>query len=133
MIIGDCPFHILITLEIALYLLALLRMTRFAADLTPLERREVDAFARGNKGFEFCFVSLQRFVMERIVCSQGTVDDLLISKAVQNRPWQRLLRAGGDEGRRQLLGRLRQLVARELDQVAGVDGTGPESGEAGGS
>ena len=94
---------------------SLLRMARFDADLSALERDEINAFARGHKGFEFCFASLQRFAMERIGSMPAAVDPLLVAKAVQNRPWERLERERGDLGRRQLQNRLRELILQQLD------------------
>ena len=49
--------------------------------------------------------------MERVAQSEKAPDPLLIEKALQNRPWERLARESGDEGRRQLLRRLRTQVA----------------------
>ena len=93
---------------------ALLRYAGYSAILSHLEHREVEAFARGNRGFELCFVSLQRFVMRRVAAAATTVDPLLIEKAIQNRPWEVLPRESGGEGRKQLLKRLRGLVEAEL-------------------
>ena len=104
---------------------ALLRMARFDADLTALEREEIDAFARGHKGFEFCFASLQRFAMERVGRIPGPVDALLIGKAIQNRHWERLERESGDLGRRQLQNRLRALILRQLDETPPASATDP--------
>lgn len=93
---------------------ALLRYAGFTARLSALERAEVEAFARGNKGFELCFVSLQLFVMQCVARSATSPDRLLIEKAVQNRDWRRLETDSGAEGRRQLQKRLRGLVEAEL-------------------
>lgn len=94
---------------------ALLRMARFSTDLSELERREIEAFARGHKGFELCFVSLQQFIMQCVASSVNCPDRLLIEKAVQNKPWSRLERETGAEGRKQLQKRLRRLVDAELN------------------
>jgi len=93
---------------------ALLRYAGFSAVLTHQEQREVEAFAFGNRGFELCFVSLQRFVMQRVAASATAADPLLIEKAIQNRPWEALARESLGEGRKQLLKRLRRLVEAEL-------------------
>jgi tRNA(Met) cytidine acetyltransferase len=93
---------------------ALLRYAGYRAVLNRLERREVEAFAFGNRGFELCFASLQRFVMQRVAASAAVVDPLLIEKAIQNRPWEVLPRESIGEGRKQLLKRLRRLVEAEL-------------------
>lgn len=94
---------------------ALLRYCGYSAVLSHMERREIEAFACGNRGFELCFASLQRFVMQRVAASTTAVDPLLIEKAIQNRPWEMLAReSAGCEGRKQLLKRLRSLVEAEL-------------------
>jgi tRNA(Met) cytidine acetyltransferase len=93
---------------------ALLRMADFSTDLSQLERREIEAFAHGNKGFELCFVSLQQFIMQCVARASKSPDRLLVEKAIQNRPWPRLERASGAEGRKQLQQRLRRLVEAEL-------------------
>lgn len=88
----------------------LLRGSGYSAELSRLERAEVEAFTGGNKGFELCFASLQRFVMHRIAQSEAEPDHLLIEKAVQNRSWNQLERESGARGRKQLQQRLRGLV-----------------------
>ena len=93
---------------------ALLQFAEFGASLSELEQREIEAFAHGNKGFELCFVSLQKFTMQRVAETSGAVDDLLVEKAIQNRPWERLPRQHSGEGRRQLQQRLRELVEAML-------------------
>jgi len=93
---------------------ALLRFAEYSSVLNHLERREVEAFAHGNRGFELSFVSLQRFVMQRVALSAAIADPLLIEKAIQNRPWEELPRESIGEGRKQLLKRLRSLVEAEL-------------------
>lgn len=89
---------------------ALLRYAGYRADSSDLELEEVIAFARGRKGFELCFASLQKFVMQRAAQSRSSLEDLLIEKAVQNRKWENLQRESGSVGRRQLQLRLRGLV-----------------------
>jgi hypothetical protein len=93
---------------------ALLQFAEFSASLSELEQREIEAFAHGNKGFELCFFSLQKFTMQRVAETSGVVDDLLVEKAIQNRPWERLPRQHSGEGRRQLQQRLRELVEAML-------------------
>jgi len=89
---------------------ALLRYAAYQADSSDLELEEVIAFARGRKGFELCFASLQKFVMQRAAQSPSSLEDLLIEKAVQNRKWEKLHRESGSVGRGQLQLRLRGLV-----------------------
>jgi tRNA(Met) cytidine acetyltransferase len=90
--------------------IALLRFSNYRSELSPLELGEVEAFARGNKGFELCFTSLQKFVMNRIAEDDFEPQAILIEKVVQNRDWSQLSRESGSEGRRQLQQRLRRLV-----------------------
>ena len=93
---------------------ALLRITGFTAELSALERSEVEAFAHANRGFELCFASLQRYVMQRVAATRDPVDPLLIEKAIQNRPWDRLPSQADAPGRKSLQRRLRALVEAEL-------------------
>jgi tRNA(Met) C34 N-acetyltransferase TmcA len=90
---------------------ALLRYADYKTDVDELEQNEIEAFTAGNKGFEICFASLQKHVMQCIARSSIEPDRLLIEKAVQNRDWKLLERESGSEGRRQLQQRLRGLVA----------------------
>jgi tRNA(Met) cytidine acetyltransferase len=94
----------------AAQVVALLRYAGFDAALNELEQREIDAFARGNKGFELCFVSLQKYVMHCIARSCDQPGTLLIEKAIQNRNWELLERESGAEGRKHLQQRLRGQV-----------------------
>jgi tRNA(Met) cytidine acetyltransferase len=94
----------------AAQVVALLRFAGFDAVLNQLEQREIEAFARGNKGFELCFVSLQKYVMRCVARSREDPGALLIEKAVQNRNWELLERESGAEGRKQLQQRLRGQV-----------------------
>lgn len=94
----------------AAQVVALLRYADYQATPSESERLEIEAFASGNRGFEICFASLQKFVMQRVAHSLFEPDSLLIEKAVQNRRWSLLERESGAEGRRQLQQRLRGLV-----------------------
>jgi tRNA(Met) cytidine acetyltransferase len=89
---------------------ALLRYADFDASLDELEQGEINAFAQGNKGFELCFASLQKYVMHCIAHSRHVPGTLLIEKAVQNRNWELLERESAEEGRKQLQQRLRGQV-----------------------
>jgi hypothetical protein len=77
-----------------------------------MDLNEVHAFACGHKGFELCFGSLQRFVMQKIASLplDAEVHPWLIEKAVQNRDWDRLDRSSEVVGRKQVQQVLRQLV-----------------------
>ena len=90
--------------------ISLLRFAGYRAQTSDLELRDIVAFARGNKGFELCFASLQPFVMQAIAESTATQEQLLVEKLVQNRHWENLERENTSEGRAQLLQRLRRLV-----------------------
>ena len=85
-------------------------MRAYRSEMNALELGEVEAFARGNKGFELCFTSLQKFVMNRIAEDDFEPQAILVEKAVLNRDWSQLSRESGSEGRRQLQQRLRALV-----------------------
>lgn len=89
---------------------ALLRYADYEATLGVLEQHEVEAFTAGNRGFEICFASLQKYVMHCLARSSVDPDPLLIEKAVQNRDWKLLERESGAEGRKHLQQRLRGLV-----------------------
>ncbi|MCH7881584.1 MAG: tRNA(Met) cytidine acetyltransferase [Proteobacteria bacterium] len=92
---------------------ALLRYSQYRTSLSQLERDEVEAFARGHKGFELCFASLQRFVMQAIarMPEETPIHPWLIEKAVQNKKWDRLERKTGTLGRKQIQQKLRELIA----------------------
>lgn len=94
----------------ATQVVVLLRYADFDASLDELEQGEIDAFAQGNKGFELCFASLQKYVMHCIARSRHAPGTLLIEKAVQNRNWELLERESAEEGRKQLQQRLRGQV-----------------------
>jgi hypothetical protein len=94
----------------AAQVVALMRFAGFDAALNELEQGEIDAFTRGNRGFELCFVSLQKYVMHCIARSCDDPGTLLIEKAIQNRNWELLERESGAEGRKQLQRRLRGQV-----------------------
>ena len=92
------------------HVVALLRYLRYEAVPDALEKNDVRAFIEGERGLESCFVSLQKQVMQAIARSTGSVDELLVYKAVLHRNWSALPRQSGSEGRRQLQQRLRGLV-----------------------
>jgi len=94
----------------AAQVVALLRYADYQTTLSGPEQLEIEAFASGNRGFEICFASLQKYVMQRVAQTLFEPDTLLIEKAVQNRAWNLLERESGAEGRRQLQRRLRGLV-----------------------
>ena len=97
---------------------ALLRFAGFHASLNELEQGEIYAFAQGNKGFELCFASLQKYVMHCIARSCHEPDVLLIEKAIQNRNWELLERESATEGRKQLQRRLRGQVEALLARAS---------------
>ena len=89
---------------------ALLRFAGFRATLDEFEQSEIYAFTRGNKGFELCFASLQKYVMHWVALSSEEPAALLVEKAIQNRNWDLLERESPEEGRKQLQQRLREQV-----------------------
>ena len=89
---------------------SLLRFAGFRATVDELELGEIYAFTRGSKGFELCFANLQKYVMQCVAVSSEQPADLLIEKAIQNRPWELLERESPEEGRKQLQQRLREQV-----------------------
>ena len=91
---------------------ALLRYSRYSLVMSDMDLAEVRAFAIGHKGFELCFGSLQRFVMQSIaeMPVDSEVHPWLIQKAVQNRDWNRLDRYSEINGRKQSQQKLRDLV-----------------------
>jgi tRNA(Met) cytidine acetyltransferase len=89
---------------------ALLRYADYRAETGELEQDDIEAFARGNRGFELCFASLQKYVMQAVARGSFDPEPLLIEKAVQNRDWNLLERESGAEGRKQLQQRLRGFV-----------------------
>jgi tRNA(Met) cytidine acetyltransferase len=91
---------------------ALLNYCRFHSTMSKLDLDEVQVFACGHKGFELCFGSLQRYVMQKIASLPGDacIHPWLIEKAVQNRDWNRLDRYGAMAGRKQAQQKLRDLV-----------------------
>jgi len=91
---------------------ALLSFSRFYSAMSEMDLDEVHAFARGHKGFELCFGSLQRFTMQKIASlSRDTeIHPWLVEKAVQNRDWNRLDQASAIAGRKQAQHKLRELI-----------------------
>ena len=92
---------------------ALLRYSQYSYSPSQLERDEVEAFTRGNKGFELCFASLQRFVMHAIarMPRDASIHPWLIEKGVQNKNWDQLERETSIKGRKQAQSKLRELIA----------------------
>jgi len=92
---------------------ALLSYCRFYSKMSKLDMADVQAFASGHKGFELCFGSLQRFVMQKIANmppGDGKVHPWLIEKAVQNRDWSRIDQYSTFAGRKSAQRKLRDLV-----------------------
>ena len=91
---------------------ALLRFSRYTAIMSELDLAEVRAFATGHKGFELCFGSLQRYVMQSIaeLPENHEIHPWLIQKAVQNRAWNKLDQDLEINGRKQIQQKLRDLI-----------------------
>ena len=97
---------------IATDVIAMLRLLQYESDLQQLELDEVEAFILGNKGFDLCFPSLQRFVMHRISESPAGqhFHPWLIEKVVQNRDYNELTPREGRDGKKSIIKILRRLV-----------------------
>lgn len=91
----------------------LLRYCSYRADLNRLENDEIEAFTEGHKGFELCFVPLQRAVIQAIAQSpeSRSIHPWLIEKVVQNRPWEALSPQQDCAGRKSIQNKIRRLVA----------------------
>jgi tRNA(Met) cytidine acetyltransferase len=91
---------------------ALLRYSRYTAIMSEMDLAEVRVFAAGHKGFELCFGSLQRFVMQSIADLPvgSEIHPWLIQKVVQNREWHQLDRDSEIDGRKQIQQKLRDLI-----------------------
>jgi tRNA(Met) cytidine acetyltransferase len=91
---------------------AVLNYCRYQSTMSEMDLSEVQAFAVGYKGFELCFGSLQRYVMQKIakLPVDAEIHPWLIEKAVQNRDWNRLDRYNAVAGRKQAQHKLRDLV-----------------------
>lgn len=92
---------------------ALLRYSEYQCPLNQFERDELEAFTKGHKGFELCFASLQRFVMQAIACTpeDAPIHPWIIEKAVQNKGWGQLSERASLDGRKQIQQKLRELIA----------------------
>ncbi len=90
----------------------LLRFSGYTYQETDIERDEIEAFTQGNKGFELCFVTLQRAVMLAIAqLPEGQpVNSWLIEKVIQNRQWNVLSPQRGCYGRKSVENKIRRLV-----------------------
>ena len=96
---------------------SLLRFSGFSASLTAIEKNEIRAFSDGHKGFELCFVSLQRAVMTAIAQTAGDqlINPWVIEKLVQNRGWHYLSMDPECQGRKSIQNKLRRLVSELLE------------------
>ena len=95
---------------------SLLRFSGFTSELCNIEKDEIKAFTKGHKGFELCFVSLQRAVMQAIAQSSATqtIHPRLVEKIVQNRDWNNLSTNPDCRGRKSIQHELRRLVEELL-------------------
>lgn len=91
---------------------SLLRFSGFSTELTALENDEIEAFTKGHKGFELCFVTLQRAVMRAIADSPRDrfIHPWLIEKVVQNRQWHDLSQQQDGVGRKSIQNKIRCLI-----------------------
>ncbi len=93
--------------------ITLLRYSGYRTEITEVEHDEIEAFTRGYKGFELCFVTLQRVVMQAIAQSSSDliIDNWLVEKVIQNRGWNQLTPINDCIGRKSIQNRLRRLIA----------------------
>lgn len=93
---------------------ALIRYCQYSAQFSDIELDEIEAFTEGHKGFELCFVGLQRFVMQSIagLPDNYPVHPWLIEKVVQNCDWKKLSSDTDRGGRKSIQNSLRELVKR---------------------
>jgi tRNA(Met) cytidine acetyltransferase len=93
--------------------IALLRFIDYQYDWQDIEEDEIHAFAKGNKGFDLCFPSLQRFVMQKISQSpaQQNFHCWLVEKVIQNRAWDELTAEPNLTGKKAMQKKIRDLVS----------------------
>ena len=97
---------------------SLLQFSEFSIELSDIEKNEIRAFSEGHKGFELCFVSLQRAIMTSIAQTAGdqSIHPWVIEKLVQNRDWNHLSVDPECQGRKSIQNKLRRLVS-EMPQL----------------
>ena len=90
----------------------MLRFIDYRHELGDIEQDEIGAFAGGNKGFDLCFPSLQRFVMQKISQSpaQQNFHCWLVEKVIQNREWHELTAEQSCIGKKSIQKKIRELV-----------------------
>ena len=90
----------------------LLRYCGYRTEITEVENDEIEAFTHGHKGFELCFATLQRVVMQAIAQSSSdlVIDNWLVEKVIQNLDWNQLTPLDSCIGRKSMQNRLRRLV-----------------------
>ena len=96
--------------------ITLLRYFGDSSEIAQFEIDEVSAFGFGHRGFELCFVSLQKFVMRAVVTlpEDFYIHRWLIEKVVQNRNWDQLTANAEIVGRKAKINKLRELIAQIL-------------------
>ena len=95
---------------------SLLQFSGYSAELSDIEKNEIKAFSEGHKGFELCFVSLQRAVMMAVAQTAGaqSINPWVIEKLLQNRDWNHLSVDPDCQGRKSIQKKLRRLVSEIL-------------------
>ncbi|MCP4429595.1 MAG: tRNA(Met) cytidine acetyltransferase [Gammaproteobacteria bacterium] len=91
---------------------ALLRFFDYRIDLLQVEKDEITAFTQGHKGFDLCFATLQRYVMQVIASSPAEqyFHCWLVEKVVQNRGWDELTADNDCVGKKSIQKKIRELV-----------------------
>ncbi len=92
--------------------IAMLRFIDYQYEWQDIERDEIHAFAAGNRGFDLCFPSLQRFLIQKISQSpeRQSFHGWLVEKVIQNRKWEELTPETGFAGKKAMQKKIRELV-----------------------
>ncbi len=82
-------------------------------ELDAQDRRDVESFVRGWRGYEVCQVALRKLAanVPQAAPLSAAQRDLLHCKIMQRQPWERIVAAFGFSGRAQALAALRAAVA----------------------
>ncbi len=104
---------------------SVITLLRYIGDMPKMSQFEFDevrAFGTGHRGFELCFVSLQKLVMLAVVRLPENfyIHPWLIEKIVQNRDWTQLSVDVDIVGRKARLSRLRKLIKQILQADVGL-------------
>ncbi|MCW9088507.1 MAG: GNAT family N-acetyltransferase [Gammaproteobacteria bacterium] len=85
--------------------------------ITRQDRRDLESFAFGLRGYELCLVAIRKLVLQalgdrHVLAKLDTArQQLLRDKVVQRHSWERVVDRSGFSGRKEALERLRETVA----------------------